>query len=577
MFHVSRIIPNFYTKCIYNVHMQISRKHTWKNATGSAKTLISLLDGTFKNAEGSANPNHEDIMNEAKKYMGQETTLYVDSSVFSKLSLYKPGSGLWNDCLKKINDKLVQHAAKKTETLEDKSIFDVHVLVSLSKSVMRTNLVSQPLASVLLYYLKNADRMIPKRIELLNSILEYLVYSDSSSNFPILCDAITECAGDIAPRHLASVFYYLSKLGNKNEAMIQSISRVLHNNIARGTLTSFEKTQLAKTYSILNHEHITFFNHISQELMHIFEHMDLGLYFNNSCLKDDTYIRGIGSNNLEPSGIICNVLKYIHGENSSDLDVIEFKGLDEQLYTCGQIVFILDSMIYLRIHHLENYFKRLIENAIKHCFKTEILESFDSEQLRCCISLLANCNKNVEDDILEFITRKIIQEYVAGRATNSQISLFLKDLVKQTRKVVKVKSVRNKTFHNSKFIAPRWINKPLYLKNDQGNESFNRSIIESLCTKICENVHSFKLDELTWCLRSVAYLGFRNDDFYKIFIPFFRERLSELNNLSIANITQAFNKAEIKEQYFFHLLGKQHQLYLNEIDRHNKPYIKRIG
>lgn len=573
MFRISRIIPKLFvnSKRIHSIHRQFYSTYKREEITGSAKTLLSLLSETPNDV------NHEEIMKEAQSYTNQETSLYVDSLVFSRLCYYKPSSSLWNAYLKRIDDKLVCYTTKKNADMpEDKSIYNIKVLAEISKSFVEANLVSQPLTVVLLDYMKT-NRVTPTQTGIIDAILKYLVHSESSCDLPMLCDAVKEYATEITPRNLANLLYYLAKLGNKDEQMIQIASRILHNNIVKGMLTPFEKTLLVKTYSIMKHEHITFFDHISQELMHIFEHMDLGLYFNNSTLKNSTYIPGIGSNNFKPSGVLCNVLKCIHSEDYAQFDAIEFKGLDEQLYTCGQIVSILDSMIYIRIHHLETHFKKLIDSVIKHCFKTEILETFDAEQLRCCVSLLANCRKSVDDDILEFITRRMVQDYVSGNATNSQVTLFLKDLVKQTKKIVKVKSARNKIFHNSKFISPKWINRPLYLEQDLESESFNRSIMESLCTRICEKVHSFKLDDLASCLRSVAYLGFRNDDFYKIFIPFFREHLASLNHVSIANITQAFNKVEIKDQYFFYLLGKQHQLYLNEIDKHNQPYIKRIG
>ncbi|UKJ88790.2 ATP-dependent Clp protease proteolytic subunit [Theileria orientalis] len=568
------LLPRFVNKS-YSTDWIIKRSYAKHLRNREFDRLLSRLERSIDQSRTDES-GHNNIASIANEFLHNKYT-FVEHSVFlSKIRKYdKLDENFWNKYLGKLNERL-------TNDGYDQSMDGLVAFSGIARVLISVGKVSVPFSR---YFIKsvmsNIYSIIPSEIKVFTSLLEYLVHTGSKNELnEIVCGLLVDNAWAMKPTHLINILYNFGKLGEKDEEVIMSFSRVLTNCLSKGLLTPYDKTKLAKAYSLLKHEHITFFNHISKEIMLMFRGMDYGNYFKNEENRVN-YIEGLGSKDGAPSGIMVEGLKYIqYYSNESDEVIeepkqVEFKGSDEQLYSCGQIVVILDAMIYLRIHHLEPDFKNLIAYAMKHLYKSEIIEHFDVEQLRCAVSFLATCKKIIDDHLVENVTKRIVMEYMDGNVTNAQLSLFLKDLVKLTKIVVKRRNIRNKLLHTSMFVAPKWINNQMNENVNPMDPNSTRSTLEHLCYKICDNFKSFTVDDLTSCLRSVAYLGFKNEKFYSLFIPFFKQNLKSLNNVAVSNITQSFNRAGVKDKYFFYLLGKQHQEYLHSVEE--KVYIKRIG
>ncbi|XP_955226.1 uncharacterized protein TA05065 [Theileria annulata] len=488
------------------------RHYSLERAGNSFNHLIKKLDKSVTEASKNIE-NHEKVMEIVREFLNGKFTLEQNSLFLSKITSYdKLSQDFWSDYIVKLNDLFREADSRRLKiSLTKASLNELNILSTISTCLIKGKQVSKQFAS---FFLKSAMRnlynIIPDKINIFNSLMDYLVYSGYKEPIPdMIYDVLIEASPKIQQYDLIHIMHSIGTLGQKNEQMIEVFSRILNNKISKGLLTRFEKTKLVKAYSLMNYEHITFFNHITKELLFIFSQMELGNCSNNPPPEEDN-VMGIGTPNCSPTGVIVDVMKYIrfksHVQNDefsewnkeqnemedlSDVAEVKFNNQKDQVYTCGQIISILDSMIYLKFHHLEPEFKKLVNNALKHLYKDEIIENFDPEQLRSSISLLAVCRKSVNDQILELITRRFIQSYVDGKASNSQLSLFLKDLVKLTRIVIKRRNIRNKMISITNFVPPKWINNPLLTEQDSMDPNSSRSMIEHLCYKICENVNTY--------------------------------------------------------------------------------------
>ncbi|GIX65125.1 ATP-dependent Clp protease proteolytic subunit [Babesia caballi] len=567
--------------------------------TNAASVIADKLDALLRGGQNESDRKQRDAaLDIAKTLLHRSLPLNDEAMILSKLKRFNVLRGsFWSDYVaildKRINAvyKLRQHddsVASSEHT--DKTDINLRSLLKISRLLSKEGETSSAIGDLFVRWVKhNAYYLVPQQVSSFTGMLEYLVVAGNHDQLvPQDFDVIAECAQEIEPRLLVDALYLLGKLGLKNEAMITTVGRVVHNDIAKGNMSPYHKTKLARAYALLKHEHITFFMHIAEELRVIFDGKDAGKYQVAATTTGRRYVEGIGSDEFaQPSGIICNVLPRLRTEieasdNAASVEAVTFTGSKDQLYSDGQIVYILDSMLYLNIHHLESYFRRLLSSTIKHCYVPTSLEQFDVEQLRSAVTLLAHCGKTADDTVLELITKRFIQAYVDGDAKNHQLALFLKDLVKQTRKATKTVNRRGRVCFKSLFVAPRWLEKPLAeLESTLGGPP-QPSMLEACCTAICEKVHSFDLVDLTSCIRSVAYLGFRNESFYQAFIPYFKEKMSSMNNVGIANMTQvrgmhmahitlqALTKAKVRDDHLFYLMGRQHQLYLQGDDEAHK-------
>ncbi|BAM41064.1 ATP-dependent Clp protease proteolytic subunit [Theileria orientalis strain Shintoku] len=556
------------------------RSYAKNHRSGEFDRLLSRLERSIDHSRTDESV-HKNVASIANEFLNNKHTFVEQSAFLSKIHKYeKLEEKFWNKYLGKLNERLARE--EECEVVCEESVDELVAFSEIARVLISAGKSSVPLSR---YFVKsvtsNIYNIIPREIRVFTRMLEYLVHAGSKNKLdPVVFELLEDNAWKIKPTNLISILYNLGKLGDRDEEVIRAFSRVLTNCLAKGILRPYDKTKLAKAYSLLNYEHITFFNQISKELTLIFKAMDYGNYFKKE-EKGINYVQGVGLRGGKASGVMVEGLKYIqYYSNESDEVIeepkrVEFEGTDEQLYSCGQMVFILDAMIYLRIHHLEPEFKNLISYALKHLYKSEVMEHFDVEQLRSAVSFLATCRKSIDDHLLENVTKRFVREYMDGNVTNAQLALFLKDLVKLTKIVVKRRNVRNRLLHTSTFVPPKWIHNQMYENADPMDPNSTRSTLEHLCYKICDNFKRFTIEDLTSCLRSVAYLGFKNEKFYSLFIPFLRQNLKSLSNVAVSNITQSFNRAGVKDKYFFYLLGKQHQDYLHSVEE--KVYIKRIG
>ncbi|GBE62425.1 ATP-dependent Clp protease proteolytic subunit, putative [Babesia ovata] len=536
-----------------------------------------------------------DVMDVAKTLLENPLTLNEEAAIVAKLRRFKQlGEPFWLNYMSKLENRIKlthkivpQHHSRDVAGAERDGRPDTNIrgLLELAQSLLDENVSSKNVATLFVRWVKNhIYDLVPGQLDLFNGIVEYIFRTGqqrqlSAADF----DPIAECAWEFESHLLVDTLYLLGKLGIKNETVLTTVGRVIHNDIALGKLSPYHKTKLARAYALLKHNHITFYSHIAEELRIIFQGKDIGKYSSETVTRKSDYVEGIVSATLaHPSGVICEILPRINtdgdvDEQRSSVESIAFTGLKEQLYSDGQIIYILDSMLYLNLHHLERYFVRLLSSAIKHCYTTQSLAQFDVEQLRSAITLLAQCGKTVDDTVVEFISRRFIQSYVDGQATNAQLTLFLKDLVKYTRQVTKKVNRRGRICFKAAFPAPTWLRKPLSEMEDAPGGNAAPSMLESCCAAICQNVHSFEIVDLTSCIRSVAYLGLRNENFFKAFIPFFKDKIASVSHLGITNLTQALIKANVRDDHLFYLMGQQHQLSLLADDKAHKLYVKRIG
>ncbi|KAK1442430.1 hypothetical protein BgAZ_404600 [Babesia gibsoni] len=582
----------------YRYHYLFSRRFSTKKVplAKNKETLEHKLDGLLRdiNADNSSGKQQE-VLDIANTVLKQNIPFQQEVSIIRKLSQFKPvHETFWTEYAAKLDKRLnalykLGHKSDPAEQTSDEPPMDngdinMKNLLQVSRSLATQKVTSIAVAELFVRWIKNNSyHLIPNRMSTFNGMLEYLSHVGHRGNLkPEDFDVVAECVVEVKHQHLVDILYFLSILNIKNEAMITTVGRALHNEIAKGKLSPSSKTKLSRAYAMLKHEHITFFKHIAEELRVIFEGKDDGKYLDVIHDVGKRWVNGIGYDEpSQPSGVLCDVLPYMRTETDceeqSQVGKVEFTGTKDQLYTDGQLIYILDSMMYLNLHHVEPYFNRLLNSAIKHCYSTTSLDQFDAEQLRSSITLLAHCRKTVDSNILEAITRRFVQSYIDGKATNSQLALFLKDLVKQTRKVVKTVNRRNRVCFKSNFLPPTWLDKPLSAAGNIASARMQPSIIEACCTKLCENVYSFTMGDLTSVIRSIAYLGFKNDSIYQAFIPYFKECVAKLTHVDIANITQALTKVNVRDDHLFYLMGKQHQLYLHGMDKAHTLYVKRIG
>ncbi|GFE55925.1 ATP-dependent Clp protease proteolytic subunit, putative [Babesia ovis] len=552
-----------------------------------SKAGKGLLERVDKLSTGTSGDSHSaqqgEVVEIAKSLLHEPLPLDDEALILSKLAHFKVlRESFVAEYIAKLESRLNSvynlkpgDNASNTGHI-DSSDFGIHSLQRISKFLISQNVVSGVIAGLFVKWIKtNGYYLVPNHIVTFNGMLEYVVHAGGGSQlFPGDFDVVTESAGAIEPGVLVDSLYFLAKLGIKNEPMLTVVGRILHNEISRGSLSPYHKTKLVRAYALLKHEHITFFRHIADELRIILEGRDTGKYILADVSKGRDYTEGIGSNyDSKPSGVVSNVMPCLNisidGSDAVLVEHVPFSGLPHQLYSDGQIIYILDSMYYLGLHHLESFCGKLCSSVVKHCYVASSIGQFDVEQLRSSVSLLALSKIKVDDTVLEAITRRFLQAYVDGQAKNSQLALFLKDFVKQTRQVVKRTSRRGRVMVSASFKGPQWLTKPLSeLPGTTGHAQ--PSMLEVCCTSICENVHSFDLVDLTSCIRSVAYMGFRNENFYMAFVPYFKERIASMNNVAIANLTQAFTKVNIKDDHLFYLMGKQHQLHLQMDDKAHK-------
>eukprot|EP00371_Babesia_bovis_P000492 XP_001609139.1 hypothetical protein [Babesia bovis T2Bo] len=565
--------------CIINFRYRVRHLSTLKAPETERATSLENRNS------GDSDSHQVEAVDIANSILRNKLSLKEEAAILTRLGRSSALQGSFiHQYVSGLEERIKNWLGDGTNTNErhDHTGWDITSLQHISSFLMQHGTTCDGMATLFERYIKNSGHyLVPNRLDVLNGLLQYLVHAGAGKHLASHdFDLIGEFANDIPVDALITTLYLMGQLGIRNVSTVVNAGRLLHNRIAMGLLSPYHKTKLVRAYALMRHEHITFFRHIAEELRVILEGRDTGKYLVTPIPGDSNHILGIGSHGLcEPSGVICNVLPCLQMDSiDPPLEPVLFTGHRDQLYTDGQILYILDSMFYLNLHYVEPFCRRLANSAYKHCYVPISIDHFDVEQLRSAVTILAVAKIRADESVLEAITRRFFQSYLDGIATNSMLCLFLKDFVKLTRDVIKSTGRRGRVAIRSVFKGPRWLEKPLSeIHGATGH--VQPSMLESCCTTVCERVHSFDLLELTSCIRSIAYLGYRNENFYKVFIPYFKDRIGSMNHVAIINLTQlqAYNKVGIRDGHLFYLMGKQHQLHLQGDDNSHKLYVKRIG
>ena len=94
----------------------------------------------------------------------------------------------------------------------------------------------------------------------------------------------------------------------------------------------------------------------------------------------------------------------------------------------------------------------------------------------------------------------------------------------------------------------------------------------SLCDWVCENVFSLTVSQVACINRSIAYLGFRNMDYFNLWPSYYQERLKDMTVEDVRNVKEQFNKLRMRDEDIgrdlFYGLGKRFQdLHVEGITR----------
>lgn len=81
---------------------------------------------------------------------------------------------------------------------------------------------------------------------------------------------------------------------------------------------------------------------------------------------------------------------------------------------------------------------------------------------------------------------------------------------------------------------------------------------------LCANVYLMSVHDVATINRCLVNVGFRSHEYHKIWVPYYLERLEELNKDDIATISETFNAVGMSDtllggRHFFYKLGKRFQ------------------
>nr|CEL76374.1 TPA: ATP-dependent Clp protease proteolytic subunit,related [Toxoplasma gondii VEG] len=207
----------------------------------------------------------------------------------------------------------------------------------------------------------------------------------------------------------------------------------------------------------------------------------------------------------------------------------DFSPCGIKAFTLGQTAVILDSMLFvgkrekkrkkqpLGFHHQSRFFGPVADVLLQRATERGAVETLDPQQCTSLMVFFAETRRQLSedpDDCIRRLTERFVDALVCEVASPAQCLLFFKSLVKWSA-----------------------------TKSPQPH---------------CKR-KSFSMKELTGMLRAIAYVDFREPAFFTVFVNYLKERLGEMQEEDIANVTQAFNKAKIEEPHLFSLMGKRYQ------------------
>lgn len=266
-------------------------------------------------------------------------------------------------------------------------------------------------------------------------------------------------------------------------------------------------------------------------------------------------------------------------------------------YYIGHIFHIVDSLLSLKAHHNCATFKKM-ENKILNSIKNNelyIIDNFDSDEIKSLLIFLSHTNRNYKEAFIYALTHRMVDLYINNLCQPSTLSTFFYFLLNFTKHRVVKKNRFNHTIRNVVYNSYSWLNDNKIVLNltagiDATNaeekensdtrrviKTKNYSLLQVLSMHICKNVYFMSLSTLASLLRSMSYLFFTDTNFFNVFIPLFMKHMSDLSNVDILNITQAYNKQKIQNKYFYYLLAKQYQSNRSEETKNADQKIKLIG
>ncbi|KJP88984.1 hypothetical protein AK88_01276 [Plasmodium fragile] len=266
-------------------------------------------------------------------------------------------------------------------------------------------------------------------------------------------------------------------------------------------------------------------------------------------------------------------------------------------YYIGHIFHIVDSLLSLKAHHNCATFKK-IENKILNAIKNNelyIIDNFDSDEIKSVLIFLSHTNRNYKEAFIYGLTHRMVDLYINNLCQPNTLSTFFYFLLNFTKHRVVKKNRFNHTIRNVIYNSYSWLNDNKSVLNlttgidatnseEKGNSDTRRvikaknySLLQILSMHVCKNVYFMSLSTLASILRSMSYLFFTDANFFNVFIPLFMKHMTDLSNVDILNITQAYNKQKIQNKYFYYLLAKQYQRNRLEETKGADPKIKLVG
>ncbi|PFH35008.1 hypothetical protein BESB_058950 [Besnoitia besnoiti] len=228
-------------------------------------------------------------------------------------------------------------------------------------------------------------------------------------------------------------------------------------------------------------------------------------------------------------------------------------------FTVGQMAVIADSMLFLGFHHHSRFFSQVADVVQQRAIESGIVDTLDPQQCTSLMVFFAETRRQTQedpDDCVRRLTERFVDALLCEVASPAHCLLFFKSLVKWSATKVAQPHCKRKRWKE-------WCNtyRPLaWLHAARPEHSADtRPLLLAVCKHLCKRVHCFSMKELTGMLRSIAYVDFREEAFFKVFVDYLKERLGDMHEEDIANVTQAFNRAKIEEPHLFSLMGKRYQ------------------
>ncbi|CBZ54108.1 ATP-dependent Clp protease proteolytic subunit,related [Neospora caninum Liverpool] len=228
-------------------------------------------------------------------------------------------------------------------------------------------------------------------------------------------------------------------------------------------------------------------------------------------------------------------------------------------FTLGQMAVIADSMLFLGFHHQSRFFGSVADVLMQQATARGAVETLDPQQCTSLMVFFAETRRQLTedpDDCVRRLTDRFVDALVCEVASPAQCLLFFKSLVKWSSTKVAQPHCKRKHWRewSNTYRPLEWLHAPR-----PAHPTDTRPMLLAVCKHLCKRVHCFNMKELTGMLRAIAYVDFREAAFFTVFVDYLKERLGEMQEEDIANVTQAFNKAKIEEPHLFSLMGKRYQ------------------